>query len=43
MRGLPELLTLFVVYNGLGLLLNAIAAWWNPEARIEHQLPSSPA
>ena len=35
MRGLPELLTLFVVYNGLGLLLNALASWWNPEARIE--------
>jgi polar amino acid transport system permease protein len=35
MRGLPELLTLFVVYNGLGLVLNAIVAWWNPEARLE--------
>ena len=31
MRGLPELLTLFVVYNGLGLLLNSIVTWWNPE------------
>ena len=31
MRGLPELLTLFVVYNGLGLLLNAVVTWWNPE------------
>lgn len=27
MRGLPEILTLFVVYNGVGLLLNAIANW----------------
>jgi polar amino acid transport system permease protein len=35
MRGLPELLTLFVVYNGLGLALNAIASWWNPDARVE--------
>lgn len=26
MRGLPELLTLFVVYNGVGLLLNNVAA-----------------
>jgi polar amino acid transport system permease protein len=33
MRGLPEILTLFVIYNGLGLLLNAIASWWNPESR----------
>jgi polar amino acid transport system permease protein len=31
MRGLPELLTLFVVYNGLGLLLNSAAAWWDPQ------------
>ena len=30
MRGLPEILTLFVVYNGVGLLLNTLAAWWNP-------------
>jgi polar amino acid transport system permease protein len=35
MRGLPELLTLFVVYNGLGVLLNALASWWNPDARLE--------
>ena len=35
MRGLPELLTLFVVYNGLGLLLNSLATWWNPDARVE--------
>jgi len=31
MRGLPEILTLFVVYNGVGLLLNLIARWWNPD------------
>jgi polar amino acid transport system permease protein len=35
MRGLPELLTLFVVYNGLGLGLNSIVSWWNPDARVE--------
>jgi polar amino acid transport system permease protein len=35
MRGLPELLTLFVVYNGLGLALNSIVSWWNPDARVE--------
>ncbi len=32
MRGLPEILTLFVVYNGAGLLLSAVLRWWNPEA-----------
>ncbi|MCK0138647.1 ABC transporter permease [Aliiroseovarius sp. F47248L] len=32
MRGLPEILTLFVVYNGVGLLLNAALKWWNPDA-----------
>ena len=32
MRGLPELLTLFVVYNGLALLLNAVATWLDPES-----------
>ena len=32
MRGLPEILTLFVVYNGVGLLLNATLKWWNPDA-----------
>ena len=32
MRGLPEILTLFVVYNGVGLLMNAVLRWWNPEA-----------
>ena len=31
MRGLPELLTLFVVYNGLGLLINAAVSRWGPE------------
>lgn len=30
MRGLPEILTLFVVYNGVGLLVNTVATWWNP-------------
>ncbi|WP_411352697.1 ABC transporter permease [Leisingera aquaemixtae] len=32
MRGLPEILTLFVVYNGAGLLMNAALRWWAPEA-----------
>ena len=32
MRGMPEILTLFVVYNGVGMLLNALIQWWNPEA-----------
>lgn len=32
MRGLPEILTLFVVYNGAGLLINQVVHWWNPEA-----------
>jgi polar amino acid transport system permease protein len=35
MRGLPEILTLFIVYNGLGLLVNRIAARFNPDARVE--------
>lgn len=30
MRGLPELLTLFVVYNGVGLLLNSVSAYFRP-------------
>ncbi len=30
MRGLPELLTLFVVYNGVGLLLNQFSAFLSP-------------
>jgi polar amino acid transport system permease protein len=33
MRGLPEILTLFVVYNGAGLLLTEIVQLWDPEAR----------
>lgn len=33
MRGLPEILTLFVVYNGVGLLLNGLIRWVNPEAQ----------
>ncbi len=32
MRGLPEILTLFVVYNGVGILLNTLIQWWNPES-----------
>lgn len=32
MRGLPEILTLFVVYNGVGLLLNSVVAWVRPGA-----------
>ncbi len=31
MRGLPELLTLFVVYNGVGLLLNSVSAYLRPD------------
>jgi polar amino acid transport system permease protein len=33
MRGLPEILTLFVIYNGVGMLLNIVAGWFNPEGR----------
>ncbi|MGQ7847970.1 ABC transporter permease [Granulosicoccus sp. 3-233] len=32
MRGLPELLTLFVVYNGVGLLLNKLSAFVSPDS-----------
>lgn len=32
LRGLPEILTLFVVYNGAGLAMNSLLKWWNPEA-----------
>ncbi|WP_434291231.1 ABC transporter permease [Celeribacter sp. SCSIO 80788] len=32
MRGLPEILTLFIVYNGLGLALNQIMGWLAPNA-----------
>jgi polar amino acid transport system permease protein len=31
-RGVPELLTLFTVYNGAALILNWLAKWANPEA-----------
>lgn len=33
MRGMPELLTLFLVYNGLALLINAAWAWFDPDGR----------
>ena len=29
-RGLPELLTLFMIYHGVGLLINQLLKWWNP-------------
>lgn len=32
MRGLPELLTLFVVYNGIGLLINKLSAFVSPDS-----------
>jgi len=32
MRGLPELLTLFVIYNGLSMLLNAVYHAYDPAA-----------
>lgn len=32
-RGLPELLTLFIIYHGVGLLLNQAVKWWNPEVK----------
>ena len=31
-RGLPELLTLFIIYHGVGLALNSLLKWFNPEA-----------
>ncbi len=31
MRGLPEILTLFIVYNGIGLVLNRIVAFVLPD------------
>ncbi len=31
-RGLPELLTLFMIYHGVGLLLNRTLKWLDPEA-----------
>lgn len=30
-RGLPELLTLFMIYHGLGLLINQLLKWLDPE------------
>lgn len=35
MRGIPEILTLFIVYNGLGLLVNRIAGAISPGTTIE--------
>ncbi len=32
MRGIPEILTLFVDYNGVGILLNFIIKLWNSES-----------
>jgi len=32
MRGMPELLTLFVVYNGIGILINAMLRSLNPDS-----------
>lgn len=43
MRGLPELLTLFVVCNGVGLLINAILARLPPRAPASSFHPSSRA
>jgi polar amino acid transport system permease protein len=31
-RGIPELLTLFLVYNGVAILLNAAWRWFDPQA-----------
>ncbi|GGK55851.1 ABC transporter permease [Amphritea balenae] len=31
-RGLPELLTLFIIYHGVGLLISKTLKWFNPEA-----------
>lgn len=31
-RGLPELLTLFIIYHGVGLLVSKILKWFDPEA-----------
>ena len=33
LRGLPELLTLFIIYHGLGLLLNQLTKWLNPDVK----------
>ncbi|MFZ3152308.1 ABC transporter permease [Pseudomonas sp.] len=32
LRGLPELLTLFIIYHGVGMGLNALLRWYDPEA-----------
>ena len=32
LRGLPELLTLFIIYHGVGMGLNALLRWYNPAA-----------
>ncbi|MGK9050795.1 ABC transporter permease [Neorhizobium petrolearium] len=34
-RGLPELLTLFIVYYGLQILIQSVLAWFGYEGRIE--------
>ncbi|MDX1296839.1 MAG: ABC transporter permease subunit [Pseudomonas sp.] len=31
LRGLPELLTLFIIYHGVGMGLNALLRWYDPE------------
>lgn len=35
LRGVPELLTLFLIYNGLQLLINRLALLFDPEAQVE--------
>lgn len=35
MRGLPEILTLFIIYNGLGMLINIVVQWFDPEATLD--------
>ncbi|TPE46469.1 ABC transporter permease subunit [Maribrevibacterium harenarium] len=32
-RGLPELLTLFIIYHGVGLLLNQVVKWFSPNVK----------
>jgi polar amino acid transport system permease protein len=32
LRGLPELLTLFIIYHGMGMGLNALLRWYSPDA-----------
>ena len=31
-RGLPELLTLFIIYHGVGLGINSLLKWYNPQS-----------